>query len=128
MKPTTVGASLNMTMDSDRNSRSYMHPGAAGLSRFANSVAVRGGHSQLDCSNRVNSQWSDDSGHEWSQNLLDRPMSSYNKKGEKPSGKEYKTVRKFLIKFRLKENHLIWINDLYICLYIAKGFPELLNL
>ncbi|KAH9684844.1 putative serine/threonine-protein kinase [Citrus sinensis] len=93
---------------------SYMHPGAAGLSRFANSVAVRGGHSQLDCSNRVNSQWSDDSGHEWSQNLLDRPMSSYNKKGEKPSGKESKTVRKFLIKFRLKENHLIWINDLYI--------------
>ncbi|KAL9451764.1 hypothetical protein AB3S75_013351 [Citrus x aurantiifolia] len=91
MKPTTVGASLNMTMDSDRNSRSYMHPGAAGLSRFANSVAVRGGHSQLDCSNRVNSQWSDDSGHEWSQNLLDRPMSSYNKKGEKPSGKESKT-------------------------------------
>lgn len=97
MQPNSVGTSLNMMMDSDRNSRSYMHPGAAGLSRFSNSVAVRGGHSQLDCSNRVNSQWSDDSAHEWSQNLLDRPMSLYNKKGEKPSGKESAMVREILI-------------------------------
>lgn len=83
--------------NNDRSSRSYMHPGAAGLSRFSNSVAVRG-HSELDYSNRVNSQWSEDSGHEWSQNLLGRLKSSY-KKDKKPSGNESAMVREFLFFF-----------------------------
>ncbi|XP_031287561.1 probable serine/threonine-protein kinase At1g09600 [Pistacia vera] len=70
------------------NPRSYMHPSASRLSRFSNSVAVRG-RSQLDCSteSRVNTKWGNDSGkHDWS-TLRDMSRSTY-KKDEQPSGKE----------------------------------------
>ncbi|KAK3183535.1 hypothetical protein Dsin_030821 [Dipteronia sinensis] len=75
-----------------RNQRSYMHPGAGGLNRFSNSVAVRGNtHSHLDCSTgiRGNPRWHEDAvgKHDWSQHLLGRPKSSH-KKGEQPSGKQ----------------------------------------
>nr|QYW07106.1 cyclin-dependent kinase like 7 [Dimocarpus longan] len=76
-----------------RNQRSYMHPGAGGLSRFSNSVAVRGNdHSQLDCSteSRGNPRWHEDAvgKHDWSQHLMGgRPKSSH-KKSEQPSGKQ----------------------------------------
>ncbi|KAK1567683.1 hypothetical protein Q3G72_015184 [Acer saccharum] len=75
-----------------RKQRSNMHPGAGGLNRFSNSVAVRGNtHSQLDCSTgiRGNPRWHEDAvgKHDWSQHLLGRPKLSH-KKGEQPSGKQ----------------------------------------
>ncbi|KAL5787064.1 hypothetical protein ACOSP7_004013 [Xanthoceras sorbifolium] len=75
-----------------RNQRSNMHPGAGGLSRFSNSVAVRGNaHSHLDCSTEIrgNPRWHEDAvgKHDWSQHFAGRPKSSY-KKAEQPSGKQ----------------------------------------
>ncbi|KAJ7967977.1 Serine/threonine protein kinase [Quillaja saponaria] len=89
--PDRVGSSRNET--ELRKQRSYIHHGATELSRFSNSVAVRGGsrfdiggHSSVNphwpeerFSSRYNHLADGDSSekHEWSHHLLERPKSSH---------------------------------------------------
>lgn len=95
-----------------RKQRSYLHHGAAQLSRYSNSVAVRGG-SRYGCGGEssANSHWPGEcfnasynhfnggessEKHEWSHHLLDRPKSSY-KIDEQSSGKESAMVKYLVI-------------------------------
>ncbi|KAA0067070.1 putative serine/threonine-protein kinase [Cucumis melo var. makuwa] len=118
MQPTGLGSSQNMNGnqgDNQRGSsvgakgaelrkqRSFMQHGAGQLSRYSNSVAVRGG-SRFDCGGEssANSHWPEEcfnvsynhfnggessEKHEWSRHLLGRPKSSY-KMDDQSSGKE----------------------------------------
>lgn len=91
-----------------RKQRSYMQHGAGQLSRYSNSVAVRGG-SRFGCGgdSSANSNWPEEcfnvsynpfnggessEKHEWSHHLLDRPKSSY-KIDDQPSGKGSSMVK-----------------------------------
>ncbi|KAA8536601.1 hypothetical protein F0562_029079 [Nyssa sinensis] len=129
-----LGSSLNRNMNEDetsmgsqqafgssrasvewRSQRSFEPHAAAQLSRFSNSVAVRGS-SRFDLSRqssvhphwpeaRLNARYNQLDGlvssvkHEWSHNLLDGPNSSY-KKDEQAPGKEFGTV------YALKKNRI----------------------
>lgn len=82
------------------NKRSYAHHGTGGLSRFSNSVAVRGNaHSQLDCStdSRGNQRWNNDSirKSDWSQHSVTGPISSLKKTDQQQSGKQSTEVMNY---------------------------------
>ncbi|CAK9326821.1 unnamed protein product [Citrullus colocynthis] len=118
MQPTALGSSRNMNGSQGdnlrgssvgakgaelRKQRSFMQHGAGQLSRYSNSVAVRG-DSRFGCGGEssANSHWPEEcfnvsynhfnggdssEKHEWSHRLLDRPKSSY-KIDDQSSGKE----------------------------------------
>lgn len=92
-----------------RKQRSFMQHGAGQLSRYSNSVAVRGG-SRFGCGGEssANSHWPEEcfnvsynhfnggdssEKHEWSHHLLDRPKSSYKIDDDQSAGKESTMVK-----------------------------------
>ncbi|XP_038892545.1 probable serine/threonine-protein kinase At1g09600 isoform X1 [Benincasa hispida] len=123
MQPTALGSSRNTNGNQGdnlggssvgakgaelRKQRSFMQHGSGQLSRYSNSVAVRGG-SRFGCGGEssVNSHWPEEcfnvsynhfngsessEKHEWSHHLLDRPKSSY-KIDNQSSGKESTMVK-----------------------------------
>lgn len=117
MLPSAFGSSQHMNAHSSqsrngaelRTPRSYVHHGAAELSRFSNSVAARSeswfdgvGETSMNShwpEERINGGYNHLNGgdsyetHEWSHHLLQRPKSSHKNKDEQASGKESSTVR-----------------------------------